>query len=349
MRSPLFRVGFLAALGFIAIAIWSSMPLKPGTVMLEQISAPLITTVRGTPVRSDFRIRNGMRRSLSIEGVRTGCGCAVLMSGAQDVLGRSISAGGFLNTTLNVNTANRTMGDFSIPIDVFLSDGDGARYQLHAVQRIRVNPGWAASRNRLVLCAQNDVAGTVTDEFLLSQTSPKHPFDVIHATIRRNGVRVDLHELDPQEHEHGQVIGTSPTSRWQAIPRYRVRLSIPTAAIKARETAQLALQLSHDLTRVALNVELVPAIQPLHVNPTELYLDSYAASTTREFVVSTEESLNSLRITPPLGITVISTTSLGKKLLKVNVQIDHAIWEGERIAIADGNGNHKSVVLRKAR
>ncbi|MCH7727547.1 MAG: hypothetical protein IH991_13840 [Planctomycetes bacterium] len=251
--------------------------------------------------------------------------------------------------TLKVNTTTRAMGDFPIPIDVFVLDGEGVRYQLHAVQRIRVNPGWTVSKTRLSLNAESDDAGTVSDEFLLFQTSPDHPFDITAATVGRDGVLVDVQKIDPNEHMEDLVVGKTAELQWKAIPRYRVRVSVPTADIKHRERAQLFLQLSHNLTRVGLDVELVPRPRALSVSPTELYLDSDATSSSREFVVTTTGSQDLIEITPPAGIAVERTISLGKKLLKVIVQVDHATWKGEAITIADGRGNRVSVPFRQAK
>jgi len=240
------------------------------------------------------------------------------------------------------------MGDFSIPIDVFVSDREGMRDQLQAVQKISVNPGWATSKHRLTLQATADSLSTVTDRFILLQTSPQHPFQVTEATIKRDDVLIDLQEIGSEDHPEDFVVGKGDT-RWKATPRYRVRVTVPNTAIATRETAQLALKLSHGLTRVVLDVELVPAARSLYVTPANLYLDDDATTSAREFVVSTDGSPDSLKITPPAGVAIVSTTQLGAKLLKINLLVDHAIWKGASITIADEAGNQQSVVLRRAR
>ncbi|MFV1965859.1 MAG: hypothetical protein ACC628_10580 [Pirellulaceae bacterium] len=349
MRVWLLFAGFLVAIACIAAAIRPSRPLEPGTVSLERISAELIPAVRGTPVVSEFHLRNDTRYSVSIEGVRTGCGCAVLTAGERQALGRTIPPNDFLKASLKVDTTNRAMGDFSIPIDLFISDEQGTHYQLHAIQRIRVNPGWATSKQRLTLQANAEPSRTVTDEFILFQTSPERPFEVTEATIKREGVQIDLHELDPEECAEEFVAGKGGQMQWKAIPRYRVRVGIPAAAITTRETAQLSLQLSHELTRVALHVELVPAVQPLRTTPAKLTLDNDAASSTREFVVSTEAPVGSVTIRPPVGVAILSTTPLAEKLLKVNVQVDHDTWDGEAIIVQDESGHRQTVAVVRAR
>ncbi|MCH7727548.1 MAG: DUF1573 domain-containing protein, partial [Planctomycetes bacterium] len=83
MRSFLPIAGFLVAIAFIIAALWpSKKPLEPGTLSLERGSAAVIPAIRGTVVTSEFRLHNGTQRPVLIEGVRTGCGCAVLTAGA---------------------------------------------------------------------------------------------------------------------------------------------------------------------------------------------------------------------------------------------------------------------------
>jgi len=350
MKSLLLFAGFLVSMALISIAVLPSKPQAQGSVSFERESPEVISTVRGTPITGTFLLRNGTVAAVSIDGVQTGCGCAVLTAGAEQLPGSSISPGGFLKTTLEVDTTNRAMGDFTIPVDVFLADREGARYQVRAVQSIRVNPGWTASKSRLTLQAESAVAGIVSDDFVLFQTSTEHPFTVVETTIRRDGIVVDLQDVDPQEHSQDLVVGgTTADTQWNANPRYRVRVSIPAIAITNRATIQLALQLSHNLTRVVLDVELLPAPRPLRVTPTELFLDRDAGSSTREFVVSTQGSLDSLKIKAPAGAIVVGTTALGKQLLKVKVQVDHSVWEGEAITIEDAGGNQESLPVRPVR
>ncbi|MBI2479988.1 MAG: hypothetical protein HYV60_15560 [Planctomycetia bacterium] len=254
-------------------------------------------------------------------------------------MGTRLAPHSVLETTLKVDTTSRAMGDFVIPIDVFTADDVGVRQHLQASQSIRVNPGWATSKTRLALRVKSEDEEVVSDEFVLLQTSDEHPFEVTNTSITHLEMKVDVQEVDATEITEQVVVGTTPDVKWAATPRFRVRLSAPASTINARETAQLTMLLSHGLTRVLMDVQLLPVERALRVTPAELRLDGAAAVSMREFVISARNSLDSVRIALPAGISVASRTPLGKTLLKVTVQIDHATWKGENILIADTNGN----------
>jgi hypothetical protein len=340
-------VGLVTA--FASYAIWPSRFVDLAGVSLERQSPELISVVRGAPVVSEFRIRNGTRRSLSIEGIETGCGCAVLTTGKREALGASISAHGSLFASLRVDTSNRAMGDFTIPLNLFVSDSEGMRYRLHALQHIRVNPGWATNKQRLTLKAANKSPQAVVDELVLYQTSPDHPFRIINVTLKQERVKVDIREANPDAVVHDTVVAQGGDMQWKAVPRYRVRVTAPSASITQRETAQLCLDLSHNLTRVALDVELIPAAQPLRIVPAELRVDPDAACRTSSFVVTTDSSWEALTFHPSDGVTILGSTPLAKKLVKVDVRIDHALCDDGEIVVCDGVGNERVVALTVTR
>lgn len=323
----------------------SSKPQAIGKIELQQadVQDPMREVLRGSVIRSSFRLINRTGKELRIHQVSTGCGCAIL--GTEDVklVGELIPSNGILSVGLTVDTSAKT-GRTIIPLEITAIDATGLTYRARASFETQVNPGWAVSRGRLTLnCESSGMGEIIFDELILFQTSAFLPFQVERVSISNPLIDVTVSELPPG-FQTEKVVVVGGNSNWPIVPRYSVRALAKQSDLKMRQRETLAIYMSHRGQAAKIDVDVIPRRAPIVVVPDVLRLNALGTNEIlTELIITSDAESDSLQLDFPKGVSVKNRTPLAKNVLRLELVIALDEYEGTNLVISDGSGNQAKV------